>query len=331
MNNKSYQGTYFDESAIYLQAGKYEAIVLPEIGGNLIAFRDKERQFHFLREPAMEEMEVFKKTPYVHGIPVLFPPNRYEDGKFPWEGKTYQFPVNEARTGNHLHGFVHNIPWEVEFFSADEQESRVGLKLSVTEGHSVYEYFPFTFTIKLRYTLSESGLLQHVTVQNNGKDRMPCLLAFHTTVNAPFAQNSSVQDYRFKLTIGERWEMNDRMLPTGSFQGLSDGESKMKTGEISPFFESMDNHYTAALQNGRNRMELTDHLNRATLVYDVGAAYKQWMIWNNNAQPGFFCPEPQINLVNAPYSQLPAEQIGLIGLEQDEIWEETSRLYCIEK
>ncbi len=331
MNNKSYQGTYFSESAIYLQAGKYEAIVLPEVGGNLIAFRDKERHFHFLREPALEEMEDFKKIPYAHGIPVLFPPNRYEDGKFPWEGKTYQFPVNEAKTGNHLHGFVHNIPWEVEFFSADEQESRVGLKLAVIEGHPVYEYYPFTFTIKLRYTLSESGLLQHVMVQNNGKDRMPCLLAFHTTVNAPFARNSSARDYRFKLTIGDRWEMNDRMLPTGSFQELSDGERKMKTGEISPFFESMDNHYTAAPQNGRNRMELTDHLNHVTLVYDVGTAYKQWMIWNNNAQTGFFCPEPQVNLVNAPYSQLPAEQIGLIGLEQDEIWEETSRLYCIER
>ncbi len=45
MINKSYQGLYFKESAIYLQAGKYEAIVLPEIGGNLIAFRDTERPY----------------------------------------------------------------------------------------------------------------------------------------------------------------------------------------------------------------------------------------------------------------------------------------------
>ncbi len=105
----------------------------------------------------------------------------------------------------------------------------------------------------------------------------------------------------------------------------------MKTGDISPFFEAMNNHYTVSLQNGRNLMELTDYHHQVTLVYDVGTAYKQWMIWNNNAQPGFFCPEPQINLVNAPYSGLPAEQIGLIGLEQGEIWEETSRMYCIER
>ena len=278
----------------------------------------------------MEEMDSFRARPIIHGIPVLFPPNRYEDGKFPWEGKTYQFPINEAKTNNHLHGFVHDIPWEIEHFNADSLETRVILSLKVTEGHSVYAYFPHSFTIKLRYTLSEAGLQQQITVRNDGKERMPCLLAFHTTVNAPFASNSTAANYKFKLTIGERWALDDRMLPTGAYQPLTADEERMKTGGLSPFFASMDNHYTVQPQNGRNRMELTDDRNKVTLVYDVGTAYKQWMIWNNNAQEGFFCPEPQINLVNAPYSSLPAEQIGLIGLESGELWEETARLYCIE-
>ncbi|MNI90573.1 Aldose 1-epimerase [compost metagenome] len=89
----------------------------------------------------------------------------------------------------------------------------------------------------------------------------------------------------------------------------------------------MDNHYTAVAQNGRNRMELTDSKAGVTLVYDVGTSYKQWMIWNNGATEGFFCPEPQINLVNAPKVDLPADEIGLFGLEPGEYWEETSRLY----
>jgi aldose 1-epimerase len=329
--NKAYQGAYHQENAIILRAGRYEAIVLPEVGGNLIAFRDLENQFHFLREPSLEEMNDFKKVPYCHGIPVLFPPNRYEDGKFPWNGKVYQFPVNEASTGNHLHGFVHNIPWQVEHVEANNQESGVTLVLKVTEGHSVYEYLPFAFTFKLRYTLSESGLLQHISIQNDGQDRMPCLVAFHTTINAPFAANSTAADYQFKLTIGERWALDERMLPTGKYQSLTADEEKMKTGELSPFFAAMDNHYTVQTQDGRNRMELTDTRNQVTLVYDVGTSYKQWMIWNNNATEGFFCPEPQINLVNAPNTSLPPEEIGLFGLEAGEIWEETARLYSIKK
>ena len=43
-----------------------------------------------------------------------------------------------------------------------------------------------------------------------------------------------------------------------------------------------------------------------------------------------FCPEPQINLVNAPNMDLEAEEIGCFSLEPNEIWEETSRLYVKE-
>lgn len=329
--NKAYEGTYHGEQAVWLQAGPYEAAVLPQIGANLIAFRDTRRGYAILREPGADGMEAFKANPGVHGIPVLFPPNRYDAGKFPWEGTTYQFPVNETARGNHLHGFAHTTPWKVDRFGADELESRVTLSLTVAEGHPVYEYLPFEFTLKLQYTLSEDGLHQRVTVRNDGEKRLPCLLAFHTAVNAPFAPGSGNDDVRFKLTIGERWEMgaDDRMLPTGRFQPLSDGEKKMIEGTQSPFFEPMDNHYTSRPQNGRNYMELTDTRAGVKLVYDVGVGYKQWMIWNSGAQGGFFCPEPQVNLVNAPNVDLPAEDIGLIGLEKGEIWEETSRLYLI--
>lgn len=325
---KAYRGDFHGEPAVWLQAGAYEAAVVPQIGANLIAFRDTKKCYRFLREPEAEGMEAFRAAPAVYGIPVLFPPNRYEDGKFPWEGQVYTFPVNEPATGNHLHGFVHTIPWEVTQTGADETESWVVLELKVREGHSVHAYLPHDFTIRLRYTLSAWGLHQQVTVRNEGASRMPCLLAFHTTVNAPFAPGSSAEDCRFRLTAGERWELSERMLPTGRFQPLTPEEEAMQGEGVYPFFAPMDNHYTARPQNGRNRMELTDLRERVTLVYDVGAGYGQWMVWNNNATPGFFCPEPQVNLVNAPNVDLPADRIGLVSLAPGEMWEETARLYC---
>ncbi len=323
------QGLFLQEQAIWLRADKYEAAVLPNIGANMVAFRDVESGCRFLREPSEADFDSFKERPIVHGIPVLFPPNRYEDGKFPWDGKLHQLPVNEARTGNHLHGFIHDIPWQVDSYGADAGVSRVTLSLSVAQGHSVYEYLPFTFRITLTYTLSADGLQKHLTVKNEGQQAMPCLIAFHTAVNAPFHPDSKAADYRFKLTIGDRWEMNDRMLPTGSFQPLSEFEQQMKAGTANPFSEAMDNHYTAAPQNGRNRMELVDTRRGQMLVYDVGTSYKQWMIWNNNATEGFFCPEPQVNLVNAP--NMPAihdqEHVGMVRLEPGELWEQSGRLY----
>jgi aldose 1-epimerase len=324
---KAYEGTYQGEPAVWLKAGPYEVAVLPGVGGNLIAFRDTEKGYKILREPAPEEMNEFKNRPIVHGIPVLFPPNRYEDGQFPWDGKVYNFPINEEKTNNHLHGFLHNIPWTVEEYNTSDSESWVTLSVSITEDHPVYQYFPHVFTFKLRYTLSSLGLQQHVVIKNDGQERMPCLLAFHTAINAPFDPGSKASDCTFKMTTGQRYELDDRMLPTGKFQTLTPQEEQMKAGGLSPYFEEMDNHYTAEPQNGRNLMELTDNRDGKVLIYDVGTSYKHWMIWNNFKTEGFFCPEPQINLVNAPKVDLPAEDIGLFALEPGEIWEETSRIY----
>jgi aldose 1-epimerase len=332
MSQKAYakQGQFHGEDAIWLSAGAYEAAALPQIGGNLIAFRDREREYHFLHEPDKDEMEAFKARPMIHGIPVLFPPNRYENGRFPWNGQTYAFPVNEESTGNHLHGFLYNIPWEVEEYgNKGADASYVRLKVSIDNSNKMYRYFPHTFTFWLEYTLSEKGLQQQVLIRNEGDEPMPCLLAFHTSLNTPFCKTSRPEDYRFHMTLGQRWELDGRMLPTGKHQILTEQEEAMKGKGIYPFFEVMDNHYTAQSQNGRNRAVLTDLSQQVSLVYDAGSSYKQWMIWNNNANPGFFCPEPQVNLVNAPNMELPPEEIGLIALAPGELWEETSLLYTI--
>lgn len=323
----AYEGTYHGIKAIWLRTGSYEAALLPQYGGNLIAFRDVEHGYHFLHEPTEEEMGQLKENITSYGIPFLFPPNRYEDGKFPWNGKIYEFPINEPETGNHLHGFLHDVPWTVENFGGDEQESYVTVVQHVDENHPSYKYLPHIYTIRLRYTLSKDGLHLQVMIENKGTEKMPCLYGFHTAINAPFAKNSTADDYTVKLTIGNRWELDERMLPTGKFQPLSEHEQRLKTTGTTPYFEALDNHYTAEPQDGRNRMELTDNRNGVTLVYDVGTAYKHWMLWNCGNSRKFFCPEPQINVVNAPNLSLPNEEIGLIGIEPGDIWEETSRLY----
>ncbi|NHN34638.1 hypothetical protein [Paenibacillus agricola] len=64
--------------------------------------------------------------------------------------------------------------------------------------------------------------------------------------------------------------MDARMLPTGRKQPLDERELSMKHGSVSPFFEPMDNHYTAVPQNGKNYVELIDTREKVRLIYDVG-------------------------------------------------------------
>ncbi|MFF2091643.1 aldose 1-epimerase [Paenibacillus sp. NPDC058174] len=327
---QAYEQDFNGEKAVWLEWNSYQAAVLPEVGANLIAFRDTDKNYRFLHEPAADEMEGFKANPGIHGIPLLFPPNRYDGGRFEWNGRTYQFPVNEPRTGNSLHGFAHTAVWNVEDFGVTKTESYVVLKLSVDESHSIFQYLPHQFSIKLRYSINADGLLQHVSVHNEGQEAMPNMIGFHTAINAPFAPNSTADDCKITITVGERWELSDRMLPTGKFQPMTAEEEALKTTGVHPFWAPMDNHYTAQSRNGSNRMELTDSRENVKLVYDVGTGYKQWMVWNQHPSGKFFCPEPQLNLVNAPNVDLPAEQTGLVSLEPGGIWEQSGRLYVVQ-
>ncbi|ALS28468.1 aldose epimerase [Paenibacillus sp. 32O-W] len=327
MSFQAYEGTYQGERAVWLKAGPYEAALLPDIGANLIAFRDTDKGWSFIREPRPGEMAEFKARPMVHGIPVLFPPNRYQDGTFTIGGKTYIFPVNEEKTGNHLHGFFYDAPWEVRESGTNAEESFVVAGQAVDENHPAYRYFPHRFDLSIRYALSGSGLTQTVAVTNRGDEPMPCMLGFHTAVNVPFAPGSGQNDCKVRITIGERWALDDRMLPTGETQPLDEGEAALKRGDGTPFYAPMDNHYSAEPVDGRNVMTVTDHAAGYRFVYDAGVKYKQWMVWNNGAAGGFFCPEPQINMVNAPNLDLPRETTGLLMLAPGETWSETSRMY----
>ncbi|GMK38018.1 galactose mutarotase [Paenibacillus sp. CCS19] len=328
MANEAVIGSFYGEKAVWLRSGKYEAALLPEIGANLVAFRDVEAGYKFLREPEEAEMDSFREAPAVYGIPVLFPPNRYRDGKFEAAGISYNLPVNETATGNHLHGFFYKAAWDVVDQGANDQESYVVVRYVVDENDSVYSVLPHNFRIEIRYALSANGLAQTSTVTNNGDKQLPCLLGYHTAINAPFAPESARSDVTAHVTTGVRWELDGRMLPTGGTIPMTVAEEAMKSPQGgSPYAESLDNHYSAAPVDGRNFAEVVDHRIGVKLVYDAGLKYKQWMIWNNGASAGFFCPEPQINLVDAPNVDLPDETKGLVLLQPGETWSETSRLY----
>lgn len=324
---KAVEATFQGRRAVVLQWGAVQATVLPEVGANLVSFRDLAQGFTLLHEPGADEMDDFRRTPYLYGTPVLFPPNRYDDGVISYAGKRVQLPVNEPSTGTHLHGVLYDYPWEVKDFGSNRVESYVVLSVQVDERHPLFAAWPYCFSIELRYGLNELGLSQHVLVRNTGDDPMPCLLGFHTAINAPFAEHGDAENYRCRISIGERWELDGRGLPTGVRLPLSAAEEALRDVGAYPFAQPMDHHYTALADRGYNRMELWDMAQDVTLVYDVGPSYGQWMFWNHYGQPGFFCAEPQVNVVNAPGVGLPENEVGLFPVRPGEVWEAHSRLY----
>ncbi|MFC5471779.1 aldose 1-epimerase [Cohnella suwonensis] len=322
------QGVYENVPAIYLKHGKYSAILLPTLGGNLVSFRDDENGYRFLREPEGAEWGDFVAKPILHGIPVLFPPNRYDAGSFDFDGRSYRLPVNEAHTNNHIHGFVYDSEWEVEALSEDENECRVMVSFVFDEKHPDFAAFPHRVVLRQSFALSEQGLEQRFDAINESEQALPFMLGFHTTLNAPFAPGSDAGDIRCGIPIGDRWELNARQLPTERSLPLNGGEQALAAGQGDPYFEELDNHYAASgADGGRNAVTVEDAKAGVRFVYEAGGAYKHWMVYNAKANGKFFCPEPQTGMVNAPNVGLPEGVTGLIRLEPGAKWTETSRMY----
>ena len=79
--------------AVEFSKGDYTALLVPGMGANLVRLANTRLGAEILRTPGADEIEVFKGRPQVFGLPILFPPNRIADGRYTFEGRTYQYPI----------------------------------------------------------------------------------------------------------------------------------------------------------------------------------------------------------------------------------------------
>ena len=288
---KAYESMFFNEPAIILHAGQLEAIYLPARGGNLIALRDVRKGYRFLREPNRRQMDgEFRKNPNVFGIPVLFPPNRIDQGKFTWGNHTYAFAVNEKQWNNSLHGILNTAKWEIKEYGSTDEDSFVTAQLAIHAEHPLYKIFPHTFTMEITYRLAEAGLTQEIIVENLGDDAMPLLLGFHTSIQIPFLpyRHKDHEHYRIKIPVRQRYSLNDRMLPTQETEELSPFEIAMGQQGVRPYPMKLDSLYQAPTGDGFHEMCVIDDRHHVSLRYQVDDAFPFWMVWNHFGKPGLF-------------------------------------------
>ena len=318
--------------AVLLETGVYEAIIVPSVGANLVKLYNKKEKVDILRTPTVEEMETFLSRPQIFGVPLLFPPNRIEDGKYSFAGKNYEFPITIPAQNNYHHGIIKSQAFTVTRtrFSADAVEVELSY-FSNRINNAIFTDFPHEFVCKIRIILTDKELTHIVSITNAGTEPMPVGVGFHTPIRLPFSANTEKSDYKLRLSAGKRWELSDRRLPTENILELSEEESLLRTEGMTVTGKPIEIALTdeAITENGKpyHGAILTDTKNKVSVYYEVDKEFKHWTLWNNGGEVDWVCPEPQTWAINAPNLNLPREITGLQGISAGKTWSGTTRFY----
>ena len=179
---------------VVLEAGPYSAGIA-SVGAGIQSLRHGGRDLVLPFDPDL--------VPHAYAGKTLVPwPNRIDSGRYVFQGKTYEVPVNEASTGTALHGLAVWVDWQV----ASRSDSAVVLE-HVLHGHPGY---PHQLQLRAEFGLTEeAGLTVTVSARNAGRTAAPYGVSSHPYLTV----GRSVDACEVGFTASQVLMTNDRLLP----------------------------------------------------------------------------------------------------------------------
>lgn len=172
--------------------------VVTEIGGGLRLLRHGDRD-------VVRPYDAGQVRPRYRGSLLAPWPNRVVDGRYTFEGETYQLDLTEPERGHALHGLV---AWE-RFDLVEAADD------SVTAVHRIVPRpsYPFELEVRALYRLGEQGLTCEVTTRNIGDRPAPYGVAPHPYL---VAGPGPVDRWTLELAASEVLQASpDRLVPQG--------------------------------------------------------------------------------------------------------------------
>ena len=210
-SRKADNGVGLDPTIYILEDGRGSvAEVWPALGFNCIrweAMRGDKKLDILYSDPALFQ----GGRPTRSGIPVLFPfPNRIRDGRFDWEGKTYQLPLNDPIQKNAAHGFACRVPWRVVDFGSDVGSAWVTGEFHCSvDAPASLAHWPADHVLRLTIRLGMGTLRLEAEVHNPDTKALPFGLGYH-----PYFLLGDGEESLVEVPAREYWAL-DANLPTG--------------------------------------------------------------------------------------------------------------------
>jgi aldose 1-epimerase len=211
---------------------------------------------------------------------VLIPfPSRIRDGRYAFNGETYQMERNDREGPNAIHGFVRSVTWEV----ARREESSVEFRTQLRAGDYASKGYPFSLDVTLSYGLTDEGLDCAFTAQNAGDRDAPFGAGFHPYFTVG---TETVDETEALLPASQYLEFESTLVPTGNL--LPVGGTPYDFRDFRPVGATRFNHcYTGLLRDddGMARARLRDPATGRTVTVWMDAAFRYLVVYTGDAIP----------------------------------------------
>lgn len=266
--------------------------------GNLVRLYFKPRNcdiFHWCDD----ETELLTHPQY-YGIPLLFPPNRTEHGRFLFQGRVYLMPVNDSIRGFNVHGFLlHHRP---ESVCCEGNLLRVTLRW--TPNDPGFTGYPHEFSLTSEYRFGPASVSIETLLVNRSEADMPYGIGYHTAFAAP-------HDEKVRIRVphdGKFWRVHpERRLPDGTLAEIPPEVATVLDGRAEIRSCALGSLFSASPQG-----ECFEILRKEVGIrFSVDPKFRFFAVWNADGKRDLICLEPMSWLTNAPNLALPHEQSGV--------------------
>ncbi|MDP2354945.1 MAG: aldose 1-epimerase family protein [Beijerinckiaceae bacterium] len=202
--------------------------------------------------------------------PVLFPCVGWcRDGRVTIAGEAYAM---------HVHGFAPSIRFEVV------SHDGVSVLLELADSAATRMHYPFSFRLRVRYTLEVKALRVDLEVANPGAGPLPYACGFHPGFAWPFAGGAQ-NDYRIVFAANE-----DAYVPVITRDGLisySRRETALHERTL-PLDHTTFSHEALCFLDAQSRYVTFEGPQAAIQVEANG--FRHWALWSRPGAP-FVCIE----------------------------------------
>ncbi|HBE03731.1 MAG: hypothetical protein A2096_06445 [Spirochaetes bacterium GWF1_41_5] len=144
--------------------------ISPQAGNNWFSLQSGTNQLLYSADNLSE-------CPYYRdnrGTVVLFPtPHNVKDGKYKWNGSNYFLKGKNDKEQRSLHGILYDAAWNFKPPKTDEKSAVLETWYELTEENPLFQAYPFSNKIALRYILKQDRLRIEYEVLNTGSISMP--------------------------------------------------------------------------------------------------------------------------------------------------------------